>query len=317
MASARRAGLYAAAALVLPAIALAVYLWPGNGLDFEHPSVVTADPRLSHPADIVKFKGRYVATELYDNRLAVFDDARLGGLRYFDPKRIGRRFRAPHYMAVTPWHTLLISNGWGTSIVEIADLEGGGWKQFHGIGKRFNAPHGVCVDDDGWIYVGDSLNSRLVRFRDMDGGGWQVFADVDKRVSYIRELYCKGGAVWASNSYERRPGLNPGRGGNLLKITDFASGKAQVVFAINDSNVTSALPLDDGHALVGLWGARRRLALVDTRDQSLNVFPYLGMGTPYGSYLDEDKHEVVVTYIGKLSKDEHRDVGGIAVYVDR
>jgi hypothetical protein len=41
------------------------------------------------------------------------------------------------------------------------------------------------------------------------------------------------------------------------------------------------------------------------------------MGTPYGSYLDEDKHEVVVTYIGKLSKDEHRDVGGIAVYVDR
>lgn len=304
---------YAIAALILSAALLGIYLLSGNRMDLDHPLAVITDPRLSHPADIIKFKGRYVATELYDNRLAVFDDLGLGNFRYFDPKRIGQRFSAPHYMAVTPRGTLLISNGWGHSIVEITDLKGDGWKEFSGIGKRFHAPHGVCVDDKGWIYVGDSLNSRLVRFRDMEGDGWQVFADVDKQISYIRELYCDHDALWVSNSYERRPGLNPGRGSKLLKITDFESGKAQVVFADHGANMTAVLPLGRGGALVGMWAAQRRLVLLQG-GQVVDVSPYLGMGTPYGSYYDRAAGQVLVTYIGKLSRSARHDIGGIAVY---
>ncbi|MGA8260846.1 MAG: hypothetical protein WB783_11580 [Arenicellales bacterium] len=309
-----RTVIYAITVLVLSAAALTTYFLTRDQSDFDDPGQVITDPGLRHPADVIKFKGSYVATELYDNRLAVFDDLGLRNLRYFDPKRIGKRFKAPHYLAVTPWHTLLISNGWGRSIVEIADLNGDGWKEFSGIGRKFNAPHGVCVDDEGWIYVGDSLNSRLVRFRDMNGGDWQVFADVDKQVSYIRELYCKGGAVWASNSYERRPGLNPGRGSKLLRITDFESGKATTVFSIKDTNMTAALPLNRGKVLVGLWGARRRLAIVDTHGRLVQATPYLGMGTPYGSYLDHTAGRLLVTYIGALSGSDHIHIGGIAVY---
>lgn len=299
---------------MLCAGALAAYLLASRQISFDQPAVVLTDPGLRHPADIVKFKGRYVASELYGNRLAVFDDLSLHNLKYLEPERIGKELKAPHYLAVTPRDTLLISNGWGRSIVEISDLDGSGWKEFSGVGRLLNAPHGVCVDEDGWIYVGDSLNSRLVRFRDMNGAGWQVFADVDKRVSYIRELACRDGVVWASNSYERRPGLNPGKGSNLLAIDDFESGKARVAFSIDDANMTAALPVDAGRALVGLWGTRLRLAVVGARDNDARILPYLGLGTPYGAFLDRDTGEVLVTFIGKLSASEQKDVGGIAVY---
>lgn len=303
-----------ATALILVAAATVLWLLHEPAPDFREPAAAIRHPGLSQPGDIVRFQGRYVATELYNNRLAIFDDLDLGNLEHFDPHTVGGRFRAPHFLAVTPWGTLLISNGWGKSIVEIADLEGNGWKEFSGIDQKFRAPHGICVDADGWIYVGDSLNSRLVRFRDMDGGGWEVFRDVDARISYIRELVCRNGAVWASNSYENRPGLNPGQGSNLLKITDFASGRVDVVAEFPDTNATGLLPIDDNTALVGLWSRYRRLALVDTRASSTEVLPRLHLGTPYGTYLDEDSQRILVTYIGKLSAEERQRIGGIAVY---
>jgi len=291
-------------------------VWEARGpvADFREPAVTLSDPGLSQPADIVRFKGRYVASELYNNRLAVFDDLALQGLEYFDPQTIGRRFKSPHFLTVTPWETLLISNGWGDSIVEITNLEGAGWKEFSGVGEPFHAPHGICVDDDGWIYVGDSLNSRLVRFRDLDGSGWQVFEDEDKRISYIRELVCRDGVVWASNSYENRPGLNPGQGSNVLRIADFASGQAEVVAAFPNTNATGVLPLGGDAVLVGLWSLRRRLALVDTLADSTDVYARLELGTPYGTYFDAPEAQVIVTYLGKLSKEERQRIGGIAVY---
>ena len=275
---------------------------------------MVADARLRHPGDIVKFKGRYVATEIYDNRLAVFDDLALNNLEHFDPGRIGKELESPHFLAVTSRDTLLISNGWGSSIVEIEDLDGSGWKEFSGVGREFDAPHGVCVDDEGWIYVGDSLNSRLVRFKDMAGTGWEVFPDLDRRVSYIRELACHDGAVWAANSYENRPGLNPGRGGNILKITDFGSGKAEIVYAFTESNVTGILPIGDAAVLVGEWGLRMRLALLDTSNGTLQVFPRLEQGIPYGTFHDRAAARVLVAHIGNLSKGERENIGGIGVY---
>jgi len=298
------------------AVAVAYIAFPNHARvpEFDTPSTVIAGPGLQHPTDIIRFKERFVASELHNNRLAIFDDASLTDLTYFDPTTIGQRFRAPHFLATTPWNTLLISNGWGDSIVEIAELDGSGWKEFSGVDKGFRAPHGICVDNDGWIYVGDSLNSRLVRFRDMEGTGWQVFNDVDRRVSYIRELVCRDGAVWASNSYENRPRLNPGQGSNVLKITDFDSGRAEVVTAFPDTNATGVLPLDDGTVLVGQWGLRRRLCLTNTDGEVTSVYPRLEIGTPYGTYFDSENRQVMVAHFGALEAGNPQAPGGIAVY---
>lgn len=282
--------------------------------DFEHPVMLVKDTRLQHPTDIVKFKGRYVATELYNDRLAIFDDLQLRNLEYFEPARINRKFSAPHFLAITPRDTLLISNGWGDSIVEIENLEGRGWKEFNGIDKKFSAPHGLCVDNAGWIYVGDSLNSRLVRFRDIQGRDWQVFADLDRQISYIRQLVCRDGVVWVSNSYENRPGLNPGQGGTVLAITDFSSGRAATVFSFEKANITGVLPINDNDLLVGLWGIRRQLLLFDIKGQTAKVFKRSELGTPYGMHFDNAASQVLVAHIGKLADRDRENIGGIAVY---
>jgi len=278
------------------------------------PHALITDFGLTHPGDIIKFKGRYVVTEIYANRLAVFADELLRDLKYFEPLSIGKRFRSPHFLAVSPWDTLLVSNGWGDSIIEIEDLDGNGWKAFKGVGRKLRAPHGICVDEAGWIYVGDSLNSRLVRFRDMDGGGWQVFKDVEQRISYIRELVCRDGAVWASNSYEKREGLNPGTGSNILRITSFESGMAEIIHAEPGTNMTGLALLSDTNLLAGLWGAERRLALVDTSDSARRPLPRTPLGVPYGTYVDHDQRRILVTYVGDVSGGERQNPGGLAVY---
>jgi len=287
---------------------------PSPGL--AQPVQVVQDQRLQHPSDITKFKGRYVATELYRNRLAIFDSVSLDKLEYLDPSILQKRFKAPHLLAVTPWDTLLISNGWGSSIVEISDLQGNGWREFKGIGKKFKAPHGLCVDDAGWIYVADSLNSRLVRFRDMNGSDWQVFADVDNKISYIRQLQCGKGTVLAANSYENKPGLNTGKGGNVLKITDFDSGKAEVVFSVADANLTGVAPLDDRQMVVGLWANRRQLAVLDLDTQKLRTLERSLLGVPYGIYKDPGTHQLWVTHLGELphGNKPSDNIGGIALY---
>jgi len=301
------------AALPLVA-ATALWLHGFEGVNISEPDKLITDPDLPHPSDIVQFKGHYVATELYANKLVIFDDDNLSRLHHFDPESIGKHFKSPHFLAVSPRDTLLISNGWGRSIVEIEALRGNGWKEFRGIGKKFRAPHGICVDEEGWIYVGDSLNSRLVRFRDMDGADWQVFRDVEKRVSYIRELVCQDGAVWASNSYENREGLNPGTGSNVLKITDFESGVAEAIHHVPGSNMTGLAPLSDSEMLIGLWGTERRLALVDVTEQTRKPLSRTPLGVPYGSYVDQDPPRILVTHVGDVSDGERRNLGGIAVY---
>jgi hypothetical protein len=308
--------LQAAAAAVLAAL-VAWLLWPANAGqvgpdDFVEPRQ-TLRQGMQSIGDVVRFQGRYVAADLLANRLVVFDDLALDEPRYFEPASIGQRLYAPHFLAVSPRGTLLISEGWGTSIVEIGDLDGGGWRRFYGKGLRLNAPHGICVDRDGWIYVGDSLNSRLVRFRDMDGTDWQVFADVDKRIAYIRQLRCEDGAVWAANSYENRPGLNPGKGANILKIADFASGRVEEVARIADASITGFAPLGGGHLLVSLWGPHRRLGFGDLATGKITVIPgsALALGIPYGIYRDPNSAALLVAYLG--TSDTAHD-GGIAVF---
>ena len=64
----------------------------------------------------------------------------LKNIRHFNPKLIDKRFKAPHYLAISPNGHLLVSNGWGRSIVEIEDIDGSGWKEFNGLaGSEFKA----------------------------------------------------------------------------------------------------------------------------------------------------------------------------------
>lgn len=266
-------------------------------------------PELWNPADIVRFRGKYVASELYRNRLAIFDDLAFSGLRHFDPQAIGKKFAAPHYLAVTPRDTLLISNGWGSSVVEIADLDGAGWKEYSGHDRKFNAPHGVCTDRSGWIYVGDSLNSRLVRFLDMDGRGFEEFADINRRIGYIRQMICADDGVWLANSYEKRPGINPGRGGSILRIRDFASGRAEEFAATPSSNTTAVLPLPEG-VLWAEWTGGQRIWIADRKARQREPLkPDPGLGVPYGFFHEPQERRILVAHFGGFDWQHQR--GGI------
>jgi len=302
--------------LVIVSILDGVFFFGDRDINFDRTPDRLLRAGVSNPGDVVYFQGHYVVTELLRNRLAIFDDLSLTNLRYFDPRSVGESFHSPHFLAVSPWGSLLISDGWGSSIIEITDLEGGGWRRFSGLGQPFQGPHGICADDEGWVYVGDSLNSRLVRFRDMEGKDWQVFADLDKRVSYSRELVCKDGAVWVSNSYERREGLNPGKGSNVLKISDFDAGRVEEVAAYPHSNMTGVLPLSNQRLLVGLWAGKKLLGLASAGSPA--VLPLKGtrsvMGVPYGTFEDSGTGAYLVAYFGSLKNEGRNNPGGIAVY---
>ncbi len=299
------AGRLPRAAVILGLVALSFT----SGCRVQPPDVRVAvtheHPELWNPTDIVRFRGKYVAAELYRNRLAIFDDLSFSGLKHFDPQTVGRQFAAPHYLSVTPRDTLLISNGWGNSIVEIADLDGGSWKEFSGNDKKFDAPHGVCADKNGWIYVGDSRNARLVRFRDMGGQDFQEFAHVEKKIGYIRQLACADDAVWVANSYED----NSGRGGNILRISDFASGRVQAFAETPDTNTTAVLPLPAG-VLWAEWsgGMRLRFANWDAR-RPQPLSPATNLGVPYAFFHEPRERRVLVAHFGSL--DGHSQRGGI------
>jgi len=270
-----------------------------------------SNPNLHKPTHILKFRNDYVSTELEKGRLAIFDDLDLKNMHYFDPRDIDESLGAPHFLAISPNGYLLISNGWGKSIVEIEDLDGSGWKEFRGMpDSEFNAPHGICVDENGWIYVGDSLNSRLVRFKDMQGSSWQVFRDIDRKVAYSRQLVCKDGAVWISNSYENRDGMNPGKGGNVLRIDNFSSGKVQIVYEEENANITGILPLDDT-LLVARWGNKNDIVAVDYVNGKEYIVKnsHNELGVPYGFFEDKDSKQIINAYFGSFEA----NLGGLAI----
>jgi hypothetical protein len=256
-------------------------------------------PELINPLHIIIFNGKYVATEMETERLAIFDDLSFTNIYHFDPSDIGQEFQHPHFLSVSPWGSLLITNGTGTTIVEITDLDGNGWREFGGLDIPFNSPHGICIDDEGWIYVGDSLNSRIVRFRDMDGNGWEVFADLDRRVAYARQMVWYKGALWVSNSYEDRPGLNTGTGANVLRIGDFSSGKSEILFERKDTNITGILPLDNG-LFVGLWGDVDSIVRVDLNTGKITEVKgsHNSLGIPYGIFQDPSSGSIISAYFG-------------------
>ncbi len=284
---------------------------------FSGPPLVTPGSRsqgiLVNPADVVRFKGKLVATELFTDRLAIFDSVDAAEFDYFDPSTINQSFNAPHHLAVTNQDTLLISSGWGKSIVEIRDLDGSGWKEFSGVDKEFKAPHGICVDKDGWIYVADSLNFRIVRFRDMDGKDWQVFSDHDKKVAYVRQMICNDEGIWAANGYEKEEGHKRGSGGSVLLIRDFESGKVEKVIATHSSKITGFYPMKN-YIIAALWRPVPNIRIYDRRNPE-NVIKLestpADLGIPYAMYFDPVTNNLIQTYFGSLRDNGKENIGGL------
>ncbi|MBF0238942.1 MAG: hypothetical protein HQM12_14655 [SAR324 cluster bacterium] len=266
-------------------------------------------PELFNPGDIIWFQGKFVATELMHNQLAIFDDLQFTNLRHFDPQSIGQKFYNPHFMAISPWNTLLLSDGWGSAIVEIKDLEGNGWKTFDGPDHSMHGPHGICVAQDGWIYVADSKKSRIVRFRDMDGKDWQVFADHQHKISYARQLICDEDGIWIANSYENLPGLNQGQGANILKISNFESGMTEEIFSLPYTNITGMLRIGN-QFIWGEWIMGQRLVTGQLGHHiTLELVPAQSLGVPYGMRFFPEQNLWLGTYFG--SWDWQKDKGGL------
>jgi hypothetical protein len=275
---------------------------------------------LEHPAQVIRLGDMYLAGELFSNELVLSESP--GFETYERPVLRDKKHHSvvtlgsPHFLEVFDTNRILVSEGWGSNVA-LVEIDSGEVTRFGDIGGRgFNAPHGICFDaSSGWVYVADSLHSRLVRYRPSDTNPAEVFADHQKLVSYGRQLLCEEDGLWLSNSYENRDGLNPGKGSNVLHISDFASGKASVIAQFPEVNMTGLVRLNQNWIVVGLWSARNQLALVSSDGSSvvkaiqpINDLP----GPPYGLFFDKDRSELLATYIGSIHDQAHP--GGLAVY---
>lgn len=144
----------------------------------------------------------------------------------------------------------------------------------------------------------------------MQGSSWQVFKDVDHKIAYSRQLICKDGAIWVSNSYETREGLNPGQGSNVLKINDFSSGKAQIVYEDKHTNITGILPLKNT-LLVARWGNKNDIVTINPKTGE--VLPvkdsHNRLGIPYGFFEDKNQNQIITAYFGSFKN----NLGGFVV----
>jgi hypothetical protein len=294
-----------------------------SGCDSDQSPILTIssvkDQVLQHPAHVMKIGSRYVATELYTKRLVTATSADFSSPQYIDQASLGATLASPHFLSKATDGGLMVSEGWGSGIVHIADINDRRYTRYQGPkNDRMNAPHGVCVSSDGWIYVADSLNSRLVRFRDMKGRDWQIFGDVNRRIAYGRQLLCRDDGVWLVNSYERREGINPGQGSNILWIQDFSSGKVDEVASFPKTNATGLAVLDDRWLIVGLWLGKNKLIMIDLMGKKEHQYiekPEGIAGPPYGISVDETGKELYVSFIGDLHN--RKNTGGLVTYTIR
>lgn len=270
---------------------------------------------IEHPAHVIQYAGRRWAAEVISNRVVSWP---IGGIREQTTVSAGTGVDplvSPHFLDVIGEARLLVSEGWGQRI-RIVDSNS---MRFIDLPTpsdlSLNAPHGICTSEDGeWLYIADSLNSRIVRVS-LQSVRWEIFPDHDRRVAYGRQLLCRQDGLWLANSHEDRVGLNPGVGSNVLRITDFASGRSEVMAAFADTNVTGLEVVDDRWLLVGLWGQRQTIGVVDLLSES--AVTYLPRredigGPPYGFFFDKLSRELLVAYLGDIR--DRSQTGGFAVY---
>jgi hypothetical protein len=272
---------------------------------------------LVHPAHVVYKDGYYLAAELFSKRVAISQNIGFEGLEYAEDKE-GKtvQLASPHFIFPITHHRLLVSEGWGSEVA-LLDWHAHELEQFEGDKEPgFKAPHGVCYEPvSGWVYVADSVHSRLVRYQLEDKSVFEVFSDVDRKVAYGRQLLCDESGLWLSNSYEGRPGMNSGNGSNLLRITDFSSGKVDEIASFPGTNMTGVAELGERWLVIGLWGGYEQLVLVDKKGKAESVYleNSTGLkGPPYGLDYDRSSGRLLVSHIGDI--DKASDEGGLVVY---
>jgi hypothetical protein len=265
----------------------------------------------------MRFGDYYIAAELYNERLVVSEEEDFSNTVYIDKALTGTSLRSPHFISASNKPGILFSEGWGSGIIHIPDTRDPEITRFSGPSqRRFSAPHGVCQARGGWIYVADSLNSRLVRYRQEDDRRFEVFADYDEMVGYGRQILCRDDGIWLSNSYERKEGINPGEGSNVLRITDFDSGRAEVVVKFKRANMTGIGIIDDRWLLIGLWSDTNQTLLVDLAGkEKMSRLPRPDSipGPPYGITVNDVSNEIYISYPGDLMNKTNK--GGYAVYL--
>jgi len=85
--------------------------------------------------------------------------------------------------------------------------------------------------------------------------------------------------------------------------------------AFSDANMTGLEVIDDRWLLVGLWGQRQTIGVVDLLSES--AVTYLPrrddvVGPPYGFFFDKASRELLVAYLGDIRG--RSQTGGFAVY---
>ncbi len=266
---------------------------------------------LQHPTDAIVIGGELWVTELYRNRLVRLDRETDGQFAAGAPTVFAEGIKAPHFLAIDSRH-LYASEGWGRAVVRV-DPQLAVVVSTVETGTTLNAPHGLCVAD-GRIHIADSLNSRLVRVG-LDGGAAEVFGDEDRRVGYVRQLLCTDRGLFLANTYERREGINPGEGSNILLVEDFENGKVREIAAYRGTGTTGLALATNRYLVVSLWHAGRILVYdleaPDDDPRTLEI-PDGPTGPPYGLYYDEHERRLYASFMGDIF--EHRHHGGIAVY---
>ena len=273
---------------------------------------------IEHPAHVIDVDDQRYATELFNNRIVQWANGQFPNIAPVlrDIPSSAYDLQSPHFLYLTADRELLISEGWGSQ-VQYLNIDDG---QLTALtlpdGLTLNAPHGVCIDQaQQWIYIADSLHSRIVRINVKQPAQWQVYPDHKLQVAYGRQLLCRNDGIWLANSYEERPGLNPGKGSNVLRISHFDGGRAEVMAQFDDTNITGLAVVDERWLIVGLWGHYQTLAIIDLEDGAEMVtLPRRHdlSGPPYGLSYKAASRELLVAYIGDIRN--RTNAGGIVVY---
>ncbi len=295
--------------LLILSLAITAYFYLSSSINIKFIALKTG---FDHPADIIEFNGKTIVTELLSSKLAITDSDLSEPATYLRHPDKKRQFSSPHHLA-TNEATLFFSGGWG-QLIYTYDKH---FKSFQELPKDkslLSAPHGICTQDQ-WLYIADSLHSRLIRVNTNNPDEIEVFADHDKRIAYGRQVLCHEHSIWISNSYEKREGLNPGKGSNIIKITDFESGNSDTVINFPNTNITGLYLHKNRYLFTAQWHANR-ISIYDLKRQKFlekNVtLPTPYAGPPYGMYFSESQQKLYIAFIGDIYGKKNK--GGIAVY---
>ena len=271
----------------------------------------------NYPSDILFHDDKIWLTELRGNRVSAYPLSAFSDPDLATPITSSSKINSPHFLT-SNGNLMFVSAGWGEDIYKKSAAVDSEFEVTDFSPLTLKAPHGLCIKD-GWLYVADSLNSRLVRKKLesdlLTNIEPQIFSDTQSKISYVRQIRCDEAGVWLVNSYENRPGLNLGKGSNILLVKNFMSGEVDIKYESLTSNATGMELINGRYLIVGLWQANKIVMLdLKNRDNELLELelpkPYAG--PPYGmNYSAEDK-KLYVAFIGDLYKEGN--FGGVATY---